>query len=162
MSIIDTIPILLLDSLFDITAKALRKYRLVVDKSGMSIKVEETPGIDERIAKIDEAKTSLLEGVRLIDELRETAQNNKRDAEAALLQINELASEKANLQKKLDSMKEIAQSDVETFREMAGIPSVADIRRERLIGFVSGVVSSLVASGVIGLAIWAFGVIFSK
>ena len=56
MAIIDNVAVLLLDSLFETTAKALKKYRLVVDRSGVSIKIEETPTIDERIAKIDEGK----------------------------------------------------------------------------------------------------------
>jgi hypothetical protein len=144
---------ILIDNYFEIFSRVVNKLSLVVDKSGISIKKDNTSSIDERIAKIDEAKNSLLEGVRLIDELRETAENNKKDAELALLQINRLETDKASIQKELDSIRIIAKTDIETFRKMAGVPSATDIRRERIIGFVSGFISSLIASGVIWLVV---------
>ena len=145
------------DTYFEIFSKIINKISLEIGASGVSIKVQQTSSIDERLAKIDEAKTSLLEGVRLIDELREAAENNKKDAELALLQINKLETDKASVQKELDTIRKIAQTDVETFRKMAGVPSATDIRRERIIGFVGGVVSSLIASGMIWVGAWAFG-----
>jgi hypothetical protein len=158
MAIDSTILALVADVYFDVISKAIQK---LVNKSGLPKKDEKTSSIDERIAKIDDAKTSLLEGVRLIDELRETAQNNKKDAELALAQISKLESDKVSLQKDLDSIKKIAQSDIETFRKMAGVPSATDIRKERIIGFVGGVVSSLIASGLIWLGAVIIGQFFS-
>jgi rRNA-processing protein FCF1 len=161
MGIFDPLLIVILDEIFDITAKTLSKYRLIVDKSGVSIKNEGTTSIDDRIAKIDDAKTSLLEGVRLIDELREAAETNKKDAELALADINKLAADKANVQKELDAIRNIAQADVEIFKRMAGVPSAHEIRRERIIGFVSGVVSSLIASGLIWISVLIIQYFFS-
>ncbi len=157
MAIDPTILVSLLDSYFEIFSKIVNRVSLVADKSGVSVNVEKKSSIDERIAKIEEAKTSLLEGVRLIDELKLSAENNKKEAELALSQITKLESDKASLQQELEAIKKIAQSDIETFRKMVGVPSTTDIRRERVIGFVGGIVSSLIASGLIWLGVWIYG-----
>ena len=160
MAIIDSLLLILVDNYIQSFSKILNKLSLVIDKSGVSVKVEKASSIDERIAKIEEAKTSLLEGVRLIDELREAAEKNKKEAEFAIAQINKLEIDKVSMQQELDAIRRIAESDVNTFRKIAGVPSATDIRKERIIGFVVGVVSSLVASGVIWAAAWSIGFFF--
>jgi hypothetical protein len=105
--------------------------------------------INERIAKIDEAKANLLEGLRAIDELKEAAEYNKKQAEEALIQIVQLEKDKTSLQQELKSIKNIVQSDVNAFRKIAGVPSPAMIRKERIVGFISGVIASIVASGIV-------------
>lgn len=81
--------------------------------------------------------------------MRNAAENFKREVESALGQIVMLQNDRASLEQELQLLRAIAQTDVGAFRKMAGVPSSSDILRERLIGFVSVVVSSLVASGLI-------------
>jgi hypothetical protein len=117
-----------------------------------------TPNIDDRIAKIDEARSNLVEVLNAIDELRNAAEQNQRDAETALRQLEKLEQDKTSLEKELESVRGIINADVTTFRQIAGIPSADDIRRERVLGFITGVISSVVASGVVWLIVlgWKF------
>jgi hypothetical protein len=109
--------------------------------------------IDDRIAKIDEARSNLVEVLNAIDELRSAAEQNQRDAEIALRQLEKLEQDKASLEKELESVRGIIDVDVTTFRQIAGIPSTDDIRRERVLGFITGVLASVVASGIVWLLV---------
>lgn len=136
---------------FEFIAKILKRIRLRIINGEIEIifnhQVEAS--IDERIRKIDLARANLVEGLSAIDELRKSAEDNKREVQAALEQLAMLEQDKTELQEKLDSVRQVISSDVQTFRDVAGVPSPSSIRRERVIGFVSGVVASMVASGVI-------------
>lgn len=116
--------------------------------------------IDERIAKIDAAKANLVEGLKAIDELKEAAETNKKEAEVALKQIAHLEESKAGLQKELEAIKSVAQSDVNAFRKIAGVPTQETIRRERIIGFISGVIASTISAGIVWVLVKLFQYFF--
>ena len=105
--------------------------------------------IPQRLAKIESAKTYLSDALQAMDDLKIAAENNKQDAKVALVQLEELHKNKHNLEKEIQTLKQLAETDTETFRKVAGILSPAQVRRERLIGFVSGVLASVVASGIV-------------
>lgn len=137
----------------DVAYEFLKRLRISASPRGISIELAKPSSIDERIAKIDEAKASLVEGIKLIEELREAAETNKKESELALQHLAKLEGDRANLQHQLEAMKIIAESDVSAFRKMVGVPSPIDIRKERAIAFFVGVISSLVASGIfLGIA----------
>ncbi len=127
--------------------------RLKADSSGISISVEGPPSykasLDERIARIDAARSNLLEGLQAIDELKLAAQENKKELEEALIKLEALEKDKANAKEELEQIRHIASADVEAFQKMAGVPSANEVKKERVIGFVSGVLASLIASGII-------------
>lgn len=107
-----------------------------------------TPGIDERIAQIDIAKKSLEAALSAIDELKTTAHRNREDLNEALNHLRQVGEDKTAAERELSSIKQIAQTDIEVFRKLAGVPSRADVAKERFIGFIFGVVTSLIASGL--------------
>jgi ribosome-binding ATPase YchF (GTP1/OBG family) len=107
---------------------------------------EVRPSIDERIAKIDMARKSLVDVINAIDELKKEAYDNKKDAAQALQQIDELEKDKESLNKELDAIRTVIRSDVEGFRHVAGITNRT---KERVIGFISGIIASMIASGII-------------
>jgi hypothetical protein len=109
----------------------------------------ETSGIDDRLAQIDQARESLGSALSAVDDLRAAAERNKNELRDALERIGQARAEKAVAEKQLESVKQIAQADVEVFKNLAGIPSRAQIARERFIGFIIGVVASLIASGIL-------------
>lgn len=134
----------------EVVNRVLKKLRIIVDDGG--IRITTKTNIDERIARISEAQKSLIDGLRAIDELKIEAEENKAEIERALVQIAVLEQNKAGLQQELEEVKKIIDADVTTFRQVAGIPSEADITRERnkerIIGFITGVVTSVIASGI--------------
>jgi hypothetical protein len=107
---------------------------------------DKSPGIDERIAQIDIARESLKAGLAAVDDLKVTAQRNREDLKSALERLEQIHQDKTAAEKEVKNVKYIAQADIEVFKRLAGVPSRADIARERFIGFVVGVAASLVAS----------------
>lgn len=104
--------------------------------------------IDERIAKIDAARANMAEALSAIDELKEAANTNKADLEAALEQLGQTRAAKSAAERELNVVRKIANSDVEVFRRLAGVPSRSQVAKERALGFVFGVIASLLASGL--------------
>jgi len=142
---------------FDSVAKLLSSIKIEFDSLGnfnISLGKETEKNIDERIAKIDVARNNLMEGIKAIDELKIEAEQNKQQVSDAINKLSELENNKTNLSNEINSLKSIIQSDVETFRKIANIPSSSERKRERYIGFISGVIASLVASGIIYLIIF--------
>jgi len=126
--------------------------RLKANSSGISLFFESSPAanktLDERIKKIDIARTNLLEGLHAIDELKQTAEENKSELESALLKLQELEQDKAIAEGELEQIKHIASTDISTFQKNAGIQTKNDIKKERVIGFISGVIASLIATAI--------------
>lgn len=105
--------------------------------------------VDERIQKIDVAKENLLEGLKAIDELKIEAQTNKRQLQEALENLQKTVQAKQIAEEDLKNIQKVLSSDVTTFQRLIGQPNQAQINKERTVGFVVGVFSSLVASLVI-------------
>lgn len=147
MSIIDA----LLTSYINAVAQVLRKLRVSVKASGISISYEAEAqlSLDERIAKLDAARKNLADGISAIEQLKVEAEQSKVEVAAAALQVEQLSKDKASLTSKLEAMQTVLRADVDAFRQIAGVPDAAAVRRERIIGFVSGVAASLVAAAVI-------------
>lgn len=114
-----------------------------------SISIEPaTKSVDERVARLDEARNALMEGLQAIDELRDEADRNKQDLAAALAELSTVQVSKATAERELYAVKEAVNVDIEVFRSLARIPNEAQIRRERLMGFITGVLASILASTI--------------
>jgi chromosome segregation ATPase len=110
--------------------------------------------IDQRIANIDSAKANLIEGLKAIEELKEAAERNRKDAETAIKQIAKLEHDKTSLQQEIAAIKSVVNADVNAFRKVAGVLGPSEIRRERVLGFISGVIASVTASGIVAFIVW--------
>ncbi len=147
-----------------ILVKALRAYfglfeRAIQDFnriSGLNLSISldtfTARPIDERIAKIDIARANLQDALSALKELSSEAERNKEELNQALQRLNEAKAAHASESEQLAQIKNIAQSDIEAFRRMAGIVNPL---RERILGFIAGVVASLVAAGI-----WQIGASF--
>ncbi len=159
-----------LSGYIDIIEKILKGIRITkVRVLGVEISINNSTGsIDERIKKIEVAKQNLMEGLSAIKELETEAENNKKEVRKALLQIESLKANKDNLEEELQSIKKVISSDVTAFKKIAGIPSEKQKKKDRYLGFVSGVIASILASIVVTLVVivynnWANIIqIFSK
>ena len=114
--------------------------------------------IDERILKLDAARQNLVDGIEALDQLKSEADRNKKELRSAIEQVSLIQQDKEVLSKELEDVQAIMQNDVKAFQNLAGIPSSDEIFKERIIGFISGVIASMIAS-----AIWFFaGEIYKK
>lgn len=148
----------LLSNYIDLIGNLLRKVKIrKVKFLGIEVDIDsETTSIDDRIKKIEIAKQNLIDGLSAIEELKKEAEINKKEAESALLQIESLRAHKSNLEDEISRVKQIITTDVTTFKMVAGIPSDKQIRKERITGFISGVIASVVATGIVSLIILIF------
>ncbi len=117
--------------------------------SGIIGAVEVSRPIDARIARLDEARSALSDSLAAIDELRGEAASARAEHAVVLQNLESTLASKDDAEQKLASIRRIISEDVQSFREVAG---VSDVRKERLIGFGSGVAASVVAT-----ALWAWG-----
>lgn len=140
-----------LSTYIDLVAKILRRLRVDVGVGGVSIAYEDEAqqSLDERIEKLDAARRNLADGISAIDQLKLEAEKSKTEVAAAALQVEKLSRDKTSLSSRLSAMQSVLDADVDAFRQVAGVPTTAAIRRERIIGFVSGIAASLVAAALI-------------
>jgi hypothetical protein len=143
-----------LNSYFNAVGKILQTdIHIKGGPDGLKISLEgpNEKSIDERILKIDTAKSNLLEGLKAIEDLSRTAKENKRELSEALVRLDEIQSKKASAESELKQIRQIAEADANSLRKIMGIPSKADVYRQQFVGFVSGVMASLIAAGLIWL-----------
>ncbi|MEE2601645.1 MAG: hypothetical protein VX595_01165 [Pseudomonadota bacterium] len=103
-------------------------------------------GLDERIKRIDSAREHLVSGLSAINELKEEAETSARKVEELKSRLEYLASEKDTADLELREIQKIASSDLGAFQKIAGVPSRRQIAKERLVGFVIGLIASLLAT----------------
>lgn len=128
----------MVSKMFAVLPPGLLPFSIVIEPA--------TKSVDHRVARLDEARNALMEGLQAIDELREEADRNKQDLAKALTELSNVQVNKATAERELNAVKEAVSVDIEVFRSIARIPDEAQIRRERLVGFVTGVLASIVAS----------------
>lgn len=109
----------------------------------------EKRSVDERIARLDDAKAALTESLEAIDELRADAEAARTEHAAVVQALDTALSNKDDAEQKLESIRRIIAQDVSAFQEVAG---VSNVRQERTIGFLSGICASIVATGI-----WTWG-----
>lgn len=135
---------------FNLWTKPL--LRLSIENGRPSVELfpgsDRKESIDERIQRIDTARNSLIDALGAMEELKQAAEQNKSELATAIERLNEAHYERASAEKELQAVRGIAQSDIEVFKKLAGVPSRLEIAKERFIGFVLGVTASVLASGV--------------
>ena len=142
---------ILFDIYFELIEKILRRVKISkVNILGLEISLDEDKGsIDERIKKIEAAKQNLLDGLSAIKELEKEAEKNKYELENALIKLSKIKTDKINLEADLNNIKQVISSDVSTFQKLAGVPTEKEKRKERIIGFFSGIIASIISAGII-------------
>lgn len=69
--------------------------------------------------------------------------------ENALIKLSKIKTDKINLEAELNNIKQVISSDVSTFQKLAGVPTEKEKRKERIIGFFSGIIASIISAGII-------------
>lgn len=110
-----------------------------------------TPSIDRRLAKLEIAKAALMESLSAVEELQRQAEDGKIEHERVRAELAATIANKDDAERKLQSIQALITQDVEAFQTLAGVP---DVGKERLLGFASGVVASVIASGLVALIVY--------
>lgn len=111
------------------------------------------PSIDQRLAKIEVAKAALVESLSAVEELQRQAQDSKVEHERVRAELATAVASKDDVERKLQAVQKLIAQDVDAFQALAGVPNVG---KERFIGFVSGFLASIIASGVVALIAWGW------
>ncbi|MBN8245119.1 hypothetical protein JF546_19045 [Nitratireductor aquimarinus] len=104
--------------------------------------------IDERLAKIEEAKHNLTDALTAIEDMQADAQERQRSLKMLTSKIERARSEKTGVEKELEALETLARLDPQGVRKVFRIPTTFQVWAGRLISFVLGVVASLVASWI--------------
>ncbi len=137
----------------DLVVRFLRRVKLTLGTAGFRIEIrEETAPIDERIAKIEEARKALEHGLEAVEELQIEAKKNREEVERALEELVLLENEKVDIKKEITADRSVIGADVESFRRIAGIPTERQRSRDKVAGFVSGVFASILAAVLLALS----------
>lgn len=109
---------------------------------------------DERIAKIEIARDALVESLSAIDQMKIDAEKAKKDYEKNSENLNRIIESSQDAEEKLADIRAAMQSDISAFQSLAGVPN---IKRERWIAFLAGILASTVSAVLVGIATWAWG-----
>jgi len=102
--------------------------------------------IDERLKKIGQARENLTEALQAIDDLQATAEDNRQDLENLDQAILRAEEQRAGLAAELTALKGLADLDSKAVREALRLPTEVDKWRERIWGFIFGLLAGLVAT----------------
>jgi flagellar hook-basal body complex protein FliE len=109
--------------------------------------------IDQRLTKLEVAKAALKDSLSAVEDLQRQAEEGKIEHERVRAELAATMANKDDAERKLQSIQELMAQNVEAFQTLAGVP---DVSKERLLGFASGVVASVIASGVVTLIVLAW------
>ena len=125
-------------------------FHIRSDTASVELMPKGTPrqSIDERIEQIESARLSLVEALGAIDELKLGAERNKLELASTLQALAATQTQSASAEKELETLREIARSDIAVFQKLAGVPSRREVAKERFIGFLVGVAASVLASAL--------------
>lgn len=102
---------------------------------------------DDRVRRLDDAREALSESLQAIDELAADAEKARSEYAQVVEALKVATESKQDAERTLAHIRAITNNDVGAFQLLAGVPNV---RRERLIGFISGIV----ASTLVTVAFW--------
>lgn len=142
----------ILDALVDITLWSFKPW-LNIPKAPFKrvLGLQAEYDLDERIQKIETARTNLLDALSAVDELERSAQQNKRELEAIAAALQKAESQKLSAEEELDSLKKLATLEAGAVRKTFGVPTPREVWRDRILGFIFGAITSLLLS-----AAWDF------
>ena len=134
----------LLDKMFGGYIRVFADF-LFIPLDVLSIRENGKGDLDSRLRKLDVAREALEESLTALDELKQEATSNERRHRQAVAELASTLESKESAERKLAAVQKAMEVEVGAFQLLAGVP---DVRKERLIGFASGVVASVIASFV--------------
>ena len=103
--------------------------------------------VDERLSRLDVARSALEESLGALDELKADAEQSRAEYERTRVALEAALASKQDAEHQLAEVRAIMSGEVSAFQRVAG---VSDVRKERVIGFFNGILSSAAC----GLLVW--------
>lgn len=120
---------------------------LVQIATGESLVPDQRGSVDKRLARLDEARAALSESLSALDDLQVEAEHSKAEYERTRAALESALASKQDAEHQLAEVRAIMAGEVTAFRLVAGVPNV---RKERVIGLIIGIVGSIIFS----LTLW--------
>jgi hypothetical protein len=102
--------------------------------------------IDQRLEKINHARDNLREALAAVDELQDNAEESRKSLATVTAALAKAEQQEAALNAKLDSLRQLRNVDVDIARDVFGIPNAVDKWRERIWGFLFGILAGLLVT----------------
>lgn len=133
-----------------------RVFTLLLRDIGFSVKVgnidigtylnQREESVDDRLKKIEVAKSNLQDALEAMDELGLQAASHKREFEQLKISLVNLSEKKLSASAELDAIRDLAKLDTGVVQRALGVPSKRQRWAERAFSFVLGFAASFVAS----------------
>jgi hypothetical protein len=104
--------------------------------------------LGETLQKVETAQAHLTDAIESIDVIREQVVTERQELDGLLAEVQKKREQYKEATNDLETTQQLLNQDQEKLRTALGVNS----SREKIIGFVSGVIASIVAT-----AIWVFG-----
>ena len=136
----------LLDSVAKYMSKLLGKYFKVIRIGPIELKLRPDAGesYERTFKKIEAAQNNLSQAVEAIDNLKIEYTNESKRLEKLLQDVKKKREEYQNTSQELNFLQRLTNGEREQLRRSLGINE----KRSKVIGFVAGVLASLIASGL--------------
>lgn len=122
----------------------------------VATRVDKRP-YEDRIAKLDVAREALTESLAAIDQMKKDAQAAKDEYTANNASLQAILGSSQDAEAKLANIRAAMKQDVDAFQTLAGVPNV---KRERWIAFIAGVLASTVSAAIVAVGVWGSAKIF--
>ncbi|WP_318764546.1 hypothetical protein [Agrobacterium fabrum] len=143
---------------FVISTKELSSVALKIISQVMGVSVgvdiydvlvkKETGSIDARIAKIELARTNLLEALSAIDEIKTTAEEHKRELASIRASVTAMGKERDQLSADKDLLVQMTATGKDRLRQMLGVPT----RLQSILVWFGTFIFGAVASWIVTFA----------
>jgi hypothetical protein len=105
--------------------------------------------IDKRLTKLDDVQNYLNDAIDAIEDLKVTADENRATQRRLLAEVSLLRENQRQAECEAKAISDATKTDIDAFRKLAGVPTKDEIWRGKVFGFVSGVLASVVAAGIV-------------
>ncbi|TBZ20991.1 hypothetical protein [Rhizobium leguminosarum] len=124
---------------------------------------KETRDIDSRIAKIETARENLLEAISAIDEIKATAEENKRELAELQKSVTKIGKQKEELTQDRKLLVQLTGAEKDRLRRMLGAPTRFQSIATTVVSFIVGGVASwlLTYAYDFGIKEWIHGLLVS-
>lgn len=133
--------------LFELLFQSIERVYAHFDKRHRRMKIVKSP-LGETIEKVEIAQNHLSDAIEAISLIKEQAVDERHRLDKLLEEVKKKHEEHSQAVQELETAQDLLSQNKVNLRSVLGISPV----RERIIGFFSGVVTSMFASGL-----WVFG-----
>jgi hypothetical protein len=110
--------------------------------SSLNVRVKEGGGVAERLARVESVHTRLTGVVETMEELKKVEEENKTALAQALEDLATVSRQRSS-GPEVEAVARLGNIDMEAVRRFAGALPEEQVKRQRIIGFLAGIITTV-------------------